>query len=234
MPPIAPLHTNLEPFDDKTQLGNAPELDQEVLERWSGTKFCKCTLKALNMAEIAKCIDTSVAYMRDNHHLNIATLLYYLTALQEDEADTYNTKYACTAFLHCDEFPWMICKWRQGQDRVHSRGFRTQAARVELDNWSINNELTEEYLLGLNIRDLAKKTQATAPVLWKLLHNASTAPAQLAQSTYKDPTAPIQFNSVYFKASGLAARANDTTHLYGITMSHLWVYHLIEKLSNNA
>ncbi|KAI0693992.1 hypothetical protein BC835DRAFT_1488319, partial [Cytidiella melzeri] len=40
--------------------------------------------------------------------------------------------------------------------------------------------------------------------------------------------------SVYFKASGLAARANDTTHLYGITMSHSWVYHLIEKLSENA
>lgn len=40
-----------------------------------------------------------------------------------------------------------------------------------------------------------------------------------------------QFNSVYFKASGLAAKANNTTHLYGITMSHSWVYHLIDKLS---
>ncbi|KAI0693991.1 hypothetical protein BC835DRAFT_1415621 [Cytidiella melzeri] len=184
MPPMAPLHTNLEQFDDKTQLGNVPELDQEVLERRSGilgrTEFCKRTLKALNMAEIARRIDTSVVYMRDNHHLDIATLLYYLTALQEDEADTYETKYTRTAFLHCDEFPWMICKWRQGRDRVHSRGFRTQAACVELDNWSINNDLTEEDLLGLDIKDLAKKTQATAPVLWKLLHNASTTLTQLA------------------------------------------------------
>ncbi len=43
-----------------------------------------------------------------------------------------------------------------------------------------------------------------------------------------------QFNSVYFKASGLAAKAHDTTHLYGLTMSHSWVYRLIDKISDDA
>ncbi|KAI0686263.1 hypothetical protein BC835DRAFT_1234867, partial [Cytidiella melzeri] len=159
-------------------------------------------------------------------------------------------------------------------DRFHTKGFRTQAVRVELDNWSVENvgmlvdaemdqlkevmtaptkNLSEEDLLTLDLRDLATKTQVKAPILWKILYGASTTPTQIEQNTYKDPTAPIvmmvsmcsysqsqrccllqRFNSAYFKASGLAARANDTTHLYGITMSHLWVYQLIDRLSEDA
>jgi hypothetical protein len=43
-----------------------------------------------------------------------------------------------------------------------------------------------------------------------------------------------RFNSIYFKACGLAAKGHDTTHLYGITMSHSWVYNLIDKISDDA
>lgn len=32
----------------------------------------------------------------------------------------------------------------------------------------------------------------------------------------------------------MAARAHDTTHSYGITMSHSWVYHLINKIAADA
>ena len=43
-----------------------------------------------------------------------------------------------------------------------------------------------------------------------------------------------QLNSIYFSAGGLAPRAYDTPHMYGITMSHSWSYHLIDKLAAGA
>lgn len=39
--------------------------------------------------------------------------------------------------------------------------------------------------------------------------------------------------SIYFKACGLGAKANDTTHLFGLTMSQKWVYRGIEAISDS-
>ncbi|KAI0092039.1 hypothetical protein BDY19DRAFT_990787 [Irpex rosettiformis] len=115
------------------------------------------------------------------------------------------------------------------------------------------NDLTEEKLLNINLEQLETTVQEKAPTLWNILHHASTTPTQSKTLSYKTHAAPIimmigtcsyrrsqhrcllqQLNSVYFKACGLSARAYDTTHMYGITMSHSWVYHLIDKLSEDA
>ncbi|KAI0699730.1 hypothetical protein BC835DRAFT_1304423 [Cytidiella melzeri] len=163
-----------------------------------------------------------------------------MTLLQGEEADTGRIRYARTAFLHSDRFPFMVCKWRRGCNRMHGKEYSTQAAHRSLDKWSMENvnvlinremrelapvmrapikDLTADKLLELNLQDFASTIKLKAPVLWDVLHSASPTPAQLDRNSYNDHTA---HNSVYFKASGLAAKAHSTTHAYGITMSHSW------------
>ncbi|KAI0686290.1 hypothetical protein BC835DRAFT_1226530, partial [Cytidiella melzeri] len=42
-----------------------------------------------------------------------------------------------------------------------------------------------------------------------------------------------KFLSIYLKASGLAAKANNTTYLFGLTMSQKWIYKGIKQLSDS-
>ncbi|KAI0693417.1 hypothetical protein BC835DRAFT_1306757 [Cytidiella melzeri] len=101
-----------------------------------------------------------------------------------------------TVFLHCDEFPHMLQKWRDS-----FRGAGTKAARDALDSWSVSNvkllinqemqqlapymcspqkELTEEGLLSIKLTNLATQIQTTAAILYQILHSLSSNPKQLS------------------------------------------------------
>ncbi|KAI0695834.1 hypothetical protein BC835DRAFT_1345302 [Cytidiella melzeri] len=283
--PMPPPQVDLENDDNEVHPDEAVDFDSddelsgdEALPHRTGvhgrTDRYRSALEMLRLEEIAKRIEGAIEVLSEKFSLDVANLVYYMTLLQGEEADTGRIRYARTAFLHSDRFPFMVRKWRRGRDRVHGKGYSTQAARRLLDKWSVENvnvlinremrelapvmrapikDLTADKLLELNLQDLASTIKLKAPVLWDVLHSASSTPAQLDRNSYKDHTASIvmmastccygrshkrcrlqQFNSVYFKASGLAAKVHNTTHAYGITMSHSWVYHLVDKLSDDA
>ncbi|KAI0088970.1 hypothetical protein BDY19DRAFT_993786 [Irpex rosettiformis] len=237
------------------------------------TSHRRALLQGLELTEIARRIEDVIATMRE-HDLDVPTMLYYMSFLQGQKADTGIIRYARTSFLTSEDFPWLIRRWRLGRRRKHNKGYATRSAREALDEWSVENVnflineemralapnmlapingLSEEKLLQVNLHHLEETISEKAPTLWSVLHHASSTPSQLKRITYKTHAAPIimmagicsyrcsqhrcllqQLNSVYFKASGLAAKAHDTTHLYGISMSHSWVYHLIDKISEDA
>ncbi|KAI0694460.1 hypothetical protein BC835DRAFT_1306326 [Cytidiella melzeri] len=227
------------------------------------TDKCRATLAVLPLGVVVQRIEHIITEMR-KVNLDLANMTYYVTILQDSEADTGVIKYCRAGFLGSLDFPQLVRKWRNGRDRGHIKGFRSLGARRPLDKFSIDNvnmlinremrelapivrapikNLTAENLLELDLQKLSTTMKAKAPVLWSILHNASSTPQQLERNTYKDHTEPIvmmrrcllqQFNSIYFKASGLAAKAHDTTHAYGVTMSHSWVYDLVKKLSEDA
>ncbi|KAI0683307.1 hypothetical protein BC835DRAFT_1423434 [Cytidiella melzeri] len=152
------------------------------------------------------------------------------------------------------DFPQLVRKWRNGQDRVHNKEFHSLGGRRPLNKFSVDNvnmfinremcklapivrapikNLTADNLLKLNLQKLSTTMKAKAPVLWSILHNVSSTPQQLERNTYKDYSKPIvmMFNSIYFKVRNLAAKTHNTTHAYGVTMSHSRVYDLVKKLS---
>ncbi|KAI0690354.1 hypothetical protein BC835DRAFT_1528859 [Cytidiella melzeri] len=117
---------------------------------------------------------------------------------------------------------------------------------------SPQKELSEEHLLSIRLKDDIPKMQAAQPTFWKLMHSLSCTPLQEKRNKYKDHSARIfmigsmlhygrshnrcryqKLLSIYLKASGLAAKANDTTHLFGLTMSQKWVYTGIERISES-
>ncbi|KAI0685910.1 hypothetical protein BC835DRAFT_1420806 [Cytidiella melzeri] len=113
-------------------------------------------------------------------------------------------------------------------------------------------DITEESLLATRLKDDIPAMQATQPTFWKLMHSLSCTPLQAKRNKYKSHEPRIfiigamlhygrshhrcryqKFLSIYLKASGLAAKANDTTHLFGLTMSQKWIYKGIEQLSDS-
>ncbi|KAI0702348.1 hypothetical protein BC835DRAFT_1411184 [Cytidiella melzeri] len=112
--------------------------------------------------------------------------------------------------------------------------------------------MSEENLLGTSLKDDIVKMKALMPTYWELMHALACTPIQLKRNTYKDHEtrifiigAMLQYSrsqkrclyqkvlSIYLKACGLAAKANDTTHLFGFTMSQKWVYIGIEQLTED-
>lgn len=138
----------------------------------------------------------------DEQGFDLATFMWHLswfsTATTRDEA----IKYARTALLHCDEFPLMLRKWRNGRAAAGTKG-----ARDSMDTWSVEdvkmlmnvemrqlapfmrsppNELTEESLLAIRLPEFTTQIQTTAPVTFDPLHALSTTPAQRVKNTLKD------------------------------------------------
>ncbi|KAI0696103.1 hypothetical protein BC835DRAFT_1414500 [Cytidiella melzeri] len=111
-------------------------------------------------------------------------------------------------------------------------------------------ELSEESLLNVKLSRLTANYQRVAPLTWSLLHAALSTPLQLQRNTYKNHAPSIvaiismlsfgrshhrckfqKFMSIYFTSCGLSAKANNTTHMLGVTMSQKWKYIGLEKLA---
>ncbi|KAI0688540.1 hypothetical protein BC835DRAFT_1419054 [Cytidiella melzeri] len=136
-------------------------------------------LRRLPEDEIARRIATIIEQM-EALDFDVANFMWYMSWSSQAVTRHPRIQYARTAFLHCDEFPHMLQKWRDGR-----RGAGTKAARDTLDSWSINNvellmnremrqlapylrspqnELTEESLLSIKLTDLAAQIQTIAPI----------------------------------------------------------------------
>ncbi|OBZ76369.1 hypothetical protein A0H81_03664 [Grifola frondosa] len=115
------------------------------------------------------------------------------------------------------------------------------------------DELSEEELLAIKWDDLKQTVRAKAPTVWSLLRRCSWTVKQHKRNTMKDPDSTILYmiamasfsrsnrNSlcqrliaIYLKSCGTSAKAFDTLHALGITMSQKWTYQGLEILSHRA
>ncbi|OBZ71473.1 hypothetical protein A0H81_08665 [Grifola frondosa] len=113
-------------------------------------------------------------------------------------------------------------------------------------------DLSEEELLAINWEDLKQAVRTRAPTIWSLLHRCAWVKKQ-QRNTMKDPNSIILYMismasysrsnrnnlcqrliAIYLKSCGTAAKAFDTLHALGITMSQKWTYRGLEALSQNA
>ncbi|KAI0634747.1 hypothetical protein C8Q77DRAFT_1156148 [Trametes polyzona] len=114
------------------------------------------------------------------------------------------------------------------------------------------DELSSDALLSIRISDMKQDVQARAPTLWRLLRECSWTPRQQKENKLKDPDATILYMismssflrsnrnnalqrlmAVYLKSCGTSAKAFDTLSSVGLSMSQVWVYGALERLSKS-
>ncbi|KAI0687714.1 hypothetical protein BC835DRAFT_1419737 [Cytidiella melzeri] len=206
-------------------------------------------LSTLDDATIATKMVDIIDYMA-SLQMDTATFLHYLSWNLDIPGHMTREqsviRYARTALMHCEQLPGILKHWHK-PPRLHKQGISTRGARDTMDRWALDNSppehMSEENLLGTSLKDDIVKMKALMPTYWELMHALACTPIQLKRNTYKDHEprifiigAMLQYSrsqkrclyqkvlSIYLKACGLAAKANDTTHLFGFTMSQKWVY----------
>ncbi|KAI0087265.1 hypothetical protein BDY19DRAFT_893365 [Irpex rosettiformis] len=113
-------------------------------------------------------------------------------------------------------------------------------------------DMSEEMLLGTHLKDDIKKMKETMPTFWETMCPLARTQRQAKCGKYKDHeprvfivASILQYNcsqnyyryqkvlSIYLKSCGLGGKANDTTHLFGLTMSQSWIHKGITDLSES-
>ncbi|KAE9388052.1 hypothetical protein BT96DRAFT_1004548 [Gymnopus androsaceus JB14] len=114
-------------------------------------------------------------------------------------------------------------------------------------------ELTEEALTSLSFEEIIPAVMELAPDLWQLLRSLGYSVQQEHKNTRKNPDKIIftiismlcytrnkncgrfqKVLSIYLKFKGLSAKAFDTLHILGITMSHKWKANAAATISKNC
>ncbi|EED81818.1 predicted protein [Postia placenta Mad-698-R] len=113
-------------------------------------------------------------------------------------------------------------------------------------------ELSEETLLAVKWESLTNTTKQEAPVLWQLLRRCAWTADQDKRNTCKEPDSVMLYTiamlafshsnrnslcqkliAIYLKSCGTSAKAFDTLHALGVTISQKWTYDGLEKLSQH-
>ncbi|KII93855.1 hypothetical protein PLICRDRAFT_102389 [Plicaturopsis crispa FD-325 SS-3] len=123
-------------------------------------------------------------------------------------------------------------------------------------------DLTEETLTSISFSALGTEMKTRAPNLWRMLRGSAYSAAQAKRNTTKNPdkvsklkphanivlmiVAMLAYTrnhhhsriqkmfAVYLKFRGLSAKAFDTLHALGVTMSHKWTSNAVATMSENA
>ncbi|KAF9058775.1 hypothetical protein BDP27DRAFT_1168025, partial [Rhodocollybia butyracea] len=114
-------------------------------------------------------------------------------------------------------------------------------------------ELTEEALTSISFEEIIPAVTQLAPELWGLLRSLSYSQQQEKHNTRKNPDKIVftiismlcytrnkncgrfqKVLSIYLKFKGLSAKAFNTLHSMGITMSHSWTGNAATTISKNA
>ncbi|KII86509.1 hypothetical protein PLICRDRAFT_114722 [Plicaturopsis crispa FD-325 SS-3] len=123
-------------------------------------------------------------------------------------------------------------------------------------------DLKEETLTSINFDEMGEEIRARAPTVWTLLRGAAYSAKQEKRNKMKNPDkvrrmviayrvvlmtiAMLAYTrnhrhgrmqkmfAVYLKFRGLSAKAFDTLHALGVTMSHKWTCNAVETMSKNA
>ena len=114
-----------------------------------------------------------------------------------------------TTLMHSEELGSILVNWHQ-PPRQHDTGIQTKAAKEAMTSWVIETvsdliddeiqalepvlsllreNLSEESLLAIKWQGLIKEVQSMAPMLWKVLRNASYTWKQEKRNTTKTPDA---------------------------------------------
>ncbi|KAI0363576.1 hypothetical protein BV20DRAFT_1057947 [Pilatotrama ljubarskyi] len=117
-----------------------------------------------------------------------------------------------------------------------------------------DDPLSSSNLTGVKFRDVGIRTQTKhAPRLWLLLQQLAWSPRQRRENTQKNPFHIIltiitmlaysrshassrltMIWSIFLKACGIPARAFDTLHALGLTMSHKWTADAFTSIAKSA
>ncbi|KAI0685745.1 hypothetical protein BC835DRAFT_1289537 [Cytidiella melzeri] len=181
-------------------------------------------------------------------------------------------RYARTGFTNCSMVPEILQSLRC-PPRQHDRGVQTQAARVAMDEWSISNvkmlidrdmqslrtmmmckqsEVTEEYLLSIDLKESVDEARTMAPTLWEILLSAASTPRQRRTNKKKNPSKAVfitlcqlsfsrsaqrskfqKLMSIYFKSCGVSGKAADMLYLWKICMNQKWIYGTLERIGHS-
>ncbi|KAI0691820.1 hypothetical protein BC835DRAFT_1509188 [Cytidiella melzeri] len=233
------------------------------------------SLANLDHATISRRLVSVIDYMA-TQGLDTVSFLHYLSWNLEIPghmvSEQSTIRYARTALMHCEQLPGILKNWHK-PPRGHERGVTTRGALNAMNEWAVDNvkarlnremrefapqlesppeDMSEEYLLGIRLKDDIERMKTMMPTYWDIMDSLSCTPLQKKRRKTKDHEPRIfisgtilhynrsqrrcryqKFLSIYLKSCGLAAKANDTTHLFGFTMSQKWVYAGIVELSES-
>ncbi|KAI0085660.1 hypothetical protein BDY19DRAFT_996563 [Irpex rosettiformis] len=208
--------------------------------------------------------------------MDVATFLHYLSWNVQVPVHMASEegviRHARTALMSSPQLSGIIEHWLK-PPRKHLKGISTLGAKDVLERWAVESiksrissemrefsphlysspeDMSEDTLLSVNLKDDIKTMKATMPTFWDLMVSLGCTTRQLKLGKYKDHEPRIfiigtilQYNrsqnycryqkelSIYLKACGLGGKAGDTTHLFGLTMSQSWVHKGIAALSES-
>ncbi|KAI0085960.1 hypothetical protein BDY19DRAFT_870850, partial [Irpex rosettiformis] len=173
--------------------------------------------------------------------MGVATFLHYLSWNVQVPVHMASEegviRHARTALMSSPQLSGIIEHWLK-PPRKHLKGISTLGAKDVLERWAVESikscissemrefspllhsspdDMSEDTLLSVNLKDDIKTMKATMPTFWDLMNYCR----------YQKEL------SIYLKACGLGGKAGDTTHLFGLTMSQSWVHKGIATLSES-
>lgn len=119
--------------------------------------------------------------------------------------------------MNCPQLKGILSNWLK-PPRKHSRGINTRGARDVLESWALDNvstrivsemnswkpnfvsptkNLSEELLLGINLKHDIPKMKTEMPVFWDLMESVARTPRQRKLAKYKDHE-PVSICCTYY------------------------------------
>lgn len=147
-----------------------------------------------------------------------------------------------------------------GRETIEDFAFSVVRKHLETEIYSLNpvmklpaQSVTPDELLSVDMKSLITQTKRLAPRLWDLILNAAYTQEQRLRNTNKNPEPTvlyiicialytrspqnaklIKLISFYLMSCGLAAKAFDTLHAFGIAFSQKWAYNTVAQVSAHA
>jgi hypothetical protein len=113
--------------------------------------------------------------------------------------------------------------------------------------------VTAETYLSIDMKSLIAEAKAKAPKLWDLLRHTAYTDKQMMQNQKKNPEPVVLYMictamffrspqhskmtkmvTFYLKSCGLAAKAFDALHMFGITLLRKWAYKTVRQIAKQA